>query len=143
MPAGARWASLTTPPDAEMFYPVLQRLGLLWAENVLHPAKEHFVTNLFRQKILSAIDGLPPPATSKDTWMLFLPENEFHDMGLLFSSFLIRQAGNKVIYLGENMPLDSLKLAVAEVRPSRLLIFLSSEHKEKETISKKGIYAVL
>jgi hypothetical protein len=53
-----------------------------------------------------------------------LPENEFHDLGLLLSSFLLRQAGIKVIYLGENMPLDSMKNAVAELRPTALLTFL-------------------
>ena len=108
----------------KIIYPVLQRLGLLWAGNRLHPAQEHFVTNLFRQKILSAVDALPPPSSSKNSWLLFLPENEFHDLGLLLSSFLLRQAGIKVIYLGENMPLDSMKNAVAELRPTALLTFL-------------------
>ena len=108
----------------KIIYPVLQRLGLLWAGNKLHPAQEHFVTNLFRRKMLSAIDALPPPSSSKNSWLLFLPENEFHDLGLLLSSFLLRQAGIKVIYLGENMPLDSMKNAVAELRPTALLTFL-------------------
>jgi len=108
----------------KIIYPVLQRLGLLWAGNKLHPAQEHFVTNLFRRKMLSAIDALPPPSSSKTTWLLFLPENEFHDLGLLLSSFLLRRAGIKVIYIGENMPLDSLKNAVAELRPTALLTFL-------------------
>jgi hypothetical protein len=77
----------------KIIYPVLQRLGLLWAGNRLHPAQEHFVTNLFRRKMLSAIDALPPPSSSKNSWLLFLPENEFHDLGLLLSSFCSGRPG--------------------------------------------------
>ena len=115
----------------KVIYPVLQRLGLVWSKNTLHPGQEHFITNLFRQKILSAIDALPPPS-SKISWLLFLPENEFHEIGLLFSNFLIRHSGKKVIYLGQNVPFHSLESAVGEVKPARLLMFLVRKRSPEE-----------
>jgi len=106
-----------------ILYPALVRFGLMWATDTLRPAHEHFITALFRQKILAAIDSLPLP-TSKEMWMLFLPENEFHETGLLFANFLIRQSGRKVIYLGADVPLESLKAAVKALDPTCLLFFL-------------------
>lgn len=105
-------------------YPALTRLGLLWAQDNLRPAHEHFITCLFRQKISSAIDALPLPAAARSKWLLFLPENELHETGLLFANFLIRQAGFNVIYLGANVPFETLQEAVAKTRATGLLFFL-------------------
>jgi hypothetical protein len=107
-----------------IMYPVLERVGLWWLKDELQPAQEHFITNLFRQKLFAVIDSLPPAVNGKNIWLLFLPEDEFHEMGLLFSNFLLRQAGRKVIYLGENIPFDSLKSAVKETGAATILFFL-------------------
>jgi hypothetical protein len=108
-------------------YPSLSRLSLMWSTSVLAPAQEHFITGLFRQKFLAATDALPFPtsaAAAKDAWVLFLPEDEFHEMGLLLANYLLRQAGKKVIYLGANLPFESLAAAVKSIRPANLLFFL-------------------
>jgi len=115
-----------------IIHPVLARIGLWWAKDKLHPAQEHFITNLFRQKLYAAVDALPPPSGTKDTWLLFLPEDEFHEIGLLFSNFLLRQAGKKVIYLGENISLDSLKIAAKETGAKKILFFLVRKKNSKE-----------
>jgi methanogenic corrinoid protein MtbC1 len=107
-----------------IFHPVLVRLGLMWTNDLLRPAHEHFITQLMRRKILSATDQLPHPKNPKETWLLFLPEDEFHETGLLFSEFLIRQAGKKVLYLGANLPFDALQQALDSVRPTHVLTFL-------------------
>ncbi|MGZ8556919.1 MAG: MerR family transcriptional regulator [Chitinophagaceae bacterium] len=108
----------------KVIYPMLLRIGLLWTNGSIPPAQEHFISNLLRQKIFSAIDSLPPAKPVKDTWLLFLPENEFHEIGLLFAQYIIRLSGKKVIYLGANVPLDSLKMAVTDVSPTHLFFFL-------------------
>ena len=108
----------------EVVNPTLIRLGLLWAKDALPPAQEHFISNLFRQKFLAATEELPISESSSETWMLFLPEDEFHEAGLLFANFLLRKAGKKVIYLGANVPYDSLTTAIKEIKPTHLLFFL-------------------
>ncbi len=114
-----------------ILYPVLIRLGLMWSTNTLRPAHEHFITALFRQKLLTAIDSLPL-AVSKERWMLFLPANEFHETGLLFANFLIRQSGHRVIYLGADVPFESLKAAVNDVTPTSLLLFLVRKNNSED-----------
>ncbi len=107
----------------KVIYPMLWRVGMMWANDSLSSSQEHFISNVIRQKLFSAIDALPPPKTKAETWLLFLPENEFHEIGLLFAHYLIRQAGKKGIYLGSNVPIDTLSSAIREVIPDHILFF--------------------
>ena len=108
----------------KILYPMLVRTGLMWSCNTMPPANEHFVSSLLRQKISTAIDSLPHALPGEETWMLFSPEDEFHEIGLLFAHYLIRVSGKKVIYLGTNMPLDSLAAAVKDAQANKLLLSL-------------------
>lgn len=106
-----------------VIYPMLQRLGILWNADRFNASNEHFITNLLRQKLLTAIDLLPSPRSGSDPWLLFLPENEFHDAGLLVAQYLIRASGRKSVFLGSNLPLEALFAAAAEIRPANILFF--------------------
>ena len=117
----------------KVIYPLLNRIGLLWAANKISPAYEHFCSNMVKQKLSAAIDALPPPKSSRKSWLLFLRENEFHDIGLLFSYFLLKQAGKKVIYLGSNVPMDTLSQAVHETAPAHLFMFMVHYDSPEET----------
>ncbi len=108
----------------EIIYPSLVRLGLLWSCNSLPPAQEHFLSNLFRQKIITAIDSLPFVTKNSDSWILYSREDELHEIGLLFAHYLLRSSGRKVIYLGINVPLNSLKQAVSSTEVENILFFL-------------------
>ncbi|WP_372638618.1 MerR family transcriptional regulator [Fodinibius sp.] len=113
-----------TDAYSRVMYPVMVRLGLMWTSDRLPPVQEHFLSNLLRQKLLTAIDSLPPAKPETNKWLLFLPENEFHELGLLFAHYLIRRSGQKAIYLGANVPLQLLKEAVVDTESDRLLFFL-------------------
>ena len=119
----------------KVIYPVLVRLGLMWSKGKLHAVQEHFITHLINQKLMTAIDALPPPQFSKKIWLLFLPEDEFHETGLLLSNYLIRQAGKRVIYLGANVPYDSLKSVIEEIKPACILFFLVHKNNADEDVS--------
>ena len=110
----------------KIIYPMLVRVGLMWAGDAIPSSQEHFITNLLRQKLFSAIDALPPAkTTSRNVWVLYLPENEFHEIGLLLANYLIRLSGKKIIYLGANVNFESLKDTVEQVNPSHLFFFLT------------------
>lgn len=109
---------------SKVIYPMLSRIGLMWSNNSIPPAQEHFISNMLRQKLFTAIDSLPPAKSSKDSWLLFLPENEFHELGLLFANYLIKQAGKNVIYLGSNVPIDTLAPAIKNIAPANLFLFM-------------------
>lgn len=125
-------------------YPSLGRLSLLWSTTALAPAQEHFISNLFRQKFLAATDALPiatSAAAGKDAWLLFLAEDEFHELGLLLAGYLLRQAGKKVIYLGANVPFDSLIASVKSIKPANLLYFLvhkNDTETDQELLTRMG-----
>ena len=116
-----------------VLYPLLARIGLMWASNSIPPAQEHFISNIIRQKLFTAIDSLPPPATTAETWLLFLPENEFHEIGLLFAHYVIRISGRKSVYLGANLPLDSLNDSSKDIKPDKLLLFLVRHNLPEES----------
>lgn len=110
----------------EVVYPFLEKIGILWQTHNITPAHEHFISNLIRQKIIVAIDGLPIPPKSAKKIILFLPEGELHEMGLLFHHYLTRKAGLRTYYLGQHLPHDDLKKVVEVHQPEILLTCITS-----------------
>jgi DNA-binding transcriptional MerR regulator len=93
----------------EVFIPFLQHIGLLWQTDTLLPAHEHFISNLIAQKIHINIEHLEYGIKdSEKTYVLFLPENEIHELGLLYLNYELVLRGNQTIYLGQNLPLNNL-----------------------------------
>lgn len=93
-----------------VFLPLLNEIGLLWQTNTITPAHEHFLSIHIKQKILLNIErlqSLEPKPTTK-TFILFLPDNEIHDIGLLFINYQLRSKGYHSIFLGESVPMKSL-----------------------------------
>lgn len=95
----------------KVFIPLLEEIGVLWQTDTITPAHEHFISVHIKQKILLNIERLQSlkPAPESKTFILFLPENEVHDIGLLFVNYLLRSKGYHTIFLGESVPMDSLK----------------------------------
>lgn len=93
-----------------VFLPLLNEIGLLWQTNTITPAHEHFISVHIKQKILINIErlqSLAPKPVSK-TYVLFLPDSEIHDIGLLFVNYELRSKGYHTIFLGESVPMESL-----------------------------------
>ncbi|GAB4036656.1 MerR family transcriptional regulator [Spirosoma jeollabukense] len=108
-------------------YPFLSRIGTLWITGSIGPAQEHFMTNLIRQKLIVAIDGqMSKLWPTGKTYMLFLPEGEFHEISLLFANYMIRSRANKVIYLGQSMPFNELIFVYKLYQPDYLFTVLTS-----------------
>jgi len=106
-------------------YPFLTKIGVLWQTGSISPAQEHFISNLIRQKLIVAIDGELSNSLGK-TFMLFLPEGELHELSLLFSSYLIKKYGHKVIYLGQSTPKADLISVYRTQKPDFLLTVITS-----------------
>lgn len=110
----------------EIVYPFLEKIGILWQTQNITPAHEHFISNLIRQKIIVAIDGLPIPPKNAKKVLIFLPEGEQHEMGLLFYHFLIRKLGYRTYYLGQNVPHEDLKSVYKVHQPEVMLTSITS-----------------
>lgn len=94
----------------EVFIPLMNEIGLLWQSNTISPAQEHFVTYLIKQKLLintEKVQILEPTRFDK-IFVLYLPENEIHELGLMYLNYEILLNGYKSVYLGESVPVDSL-----------------------------------
>ena len=119
--------------------PTFSKIGLFWLTNQMNPAQEHFLSELFKQKIHSEINKIPTSNQKEKTWLLFLPPNEHHEIGLLFSWFLLLKNGFNVIYLGANVPLVSIK-QIAETREIDNLLFFSIANVSKLSLSENMSY---
>ena len=92
-----------------LYVPLLEHVGLLWQSNSICPAQEHFASNMVRQKLVAAIDQARP-LTRPDgkLHVLYLPENEIHEIGLLYLHYRFRIAGERTVYLGQSVPMEDL-----------------------------------
>lgn len=93
----------------EIIFPFMERVGILWVTNHINPAQEHLATNLIRQKIILGIEKLPPVLQYTKRIVLFMPEGEYHEIGLLYVHYLLKQRGFYIDYLGANVPMIDLK----------------------------------
>ena len=104
----------------------LEKLGILWQTGKIYPVQEHIVSNIIRQKIITGIEGLPPVKNSQPLYLLFLPEDEHHEMGLLFVYYLLRKKAQPVIYLGANVPVKDVHYLAAIKKPAYFYLHLTS-----------------
>ncbi len=110
-----------------VIYPFLSKIGVLWQTGAINPAQEHFISNLIRQKLIVAIDGQYISNTdSSKKYLLYLPEGELHELTLLFANYIIKVRKGKVIYFGQNLPFEDLKLAHKVHKPDYVLTFITS-----------------
>lgn len=117
----------------ELVYPFLMKVGLMWGVSEVSPAQEHFISCLIRQKLLAAIDNIATQPTRTDKkFVLFLPANELHEIGLILANYLIRTEGYEVVYLGQNVPSADLEQIVRVAQPTHVLtIFTASKTPEE------------
>jgi MerR family transcriptional regulator, light-induced transcriptional regulator len=110
----------------QIIFPFLEKIGILWLTNHINPAQEHLVTNIIRQKLLVGIDGISTSVKVNKTVLLFLPEGEYHELGLLFMYYLLKSRGVNTIYLGGSIPLKDVEYVVNLKKPDYLYSHLTT-----------------
>ena len=95
----------------QVFIPLMEEIGLLWQTDTITPAHEHFISCLIIRKLQINIEKIESnkPTNLDYVYVLSLPMNEIHELGLLYLHYEIVAKGYKVVYLGESMPIDNLK----------------------------------
>jgi methanogenic corrinoid protein MtbC1 len=109
----------------EVIFPFLQKIGILWMTDHINPAQEHLVTNIIRQKLVVGIDNTIVNTNSEKSVLLFLPEGEHHELGLLFVHYLLKNKGIKTWYLGADVPLADLSFIVQSKKPDYIYSHLT------------------
>ncbi|AWH85384.1 MerR family transcriptional regulator [Flavobacterium album] len=89
----------------EYFIPLLAEIGMLWQTETITPSHEHFISYLIKQKLASETERISLKEPKDDrTYVLYLPEGEIHEIGLMFLNYELQLNGYKAIYLGESVP---------------------------------------
>lgn len=110
----------------QIIFPFLERIGILWITNHVNPAQEHLVTNIIRQKLIVGIESTVSHVQINKTILLFLPEGEHHELGILFMYYLLKSRGVKVLYLGANVPVKDVEYVAQLKKPEFLYTHLTS-----------------
>lgn len=110
----------------QIIFPFLERIGILWQTGHINPAQEHLVMNIIRSKMIMAIETTSPQITNDKSFLLFLPEGEHHELGLLFINYLLKRRGASTIYLGANVPLKDAEYVVNLKKPDMIFIHLTA-----------------
>jgi DNA-binding transcriptional MerR regulator len=141
----------------EVFIPLMSEIGLLWQTDTITPAHEHFLSTLIRQKISTntEIYQSKNQKQNKSTFVLFLPDNEIHELGLMYLNLEIISNGYQSILLGPSVPINSLVdilghyekitfISYFTVKPEREnLVSYLKEFEEKVLISKNSEFWIL
>jgi methanogenic corrinoid protein MtbC1 len=109
-----------------VIFPFLEKIGLLWLTSHLSPAQEHLVTNIIRQKLIVAIESAYSRVEKGITFLLFLPEGEYHELGLLYVHYLLKSKGIRTLYLGANMPLEAAASLTRRKQVDYIYVHLTS-----------------
>jgi MerR family transcriptional regulator, light-induced transcriptional regulator len=110
----------------QIIFPFMEKIGILWLTNHINPAQEHLITNIIRQKLIVGIDGIVPALKVNKSVLLFLPEGEYHELGLLFMNYLLKSRGVSTIYLGCNVPIRDIDYIVKLKKPDYLYSHLTT-----------------
>lgn len=134
----------------DYFVPLLQELGYLWQTNTISTTHEHFITNFIKQKVYTNTEKVQrlEPVDPNKIFVLFLPENEVHELGILYLNYELNLRGYKSIYLGQSVPIENLEpllandnfiefVTYATVEPSKEKIDKYIQRFKKKILNKK------
>lgn len=87
--------------------PTLTRMGELWAQGHITVAEEHHATAFLRGRVQVLLDLLGQPLEGPAVAVACAP-GEYHEIGPLMLSVILRKRGIRVHYIGANTPLVDL-----------------------------------
>lgn len=111
----------------KIVFPFFKKLGDMWQVGMVNTAQEHYLSNLIRQKIIINIDKITPNVVENPKRvLLFLPNQELHEMGLLYINFLCKSRGYRIVYLGQSVPLEDLIEISSGFNPNFIITVITS-----------------
>jgi len=111
---------------SQIIFPFLEKIGILWLTNHIVPAQEHLVSNIIRQKLIVGIENIRTTVKINKSVLLFLPDTEYHELGLLFMNYMLKAKGVCTIYLGCSIPLKDVEYLVRLKNPDYIYTHLTS-----------------
>ena len=115
-----------------VFYPLLEKIGLMWSTNDTIPVQEHFASAVVRRKLIAATDALVMKRKRRKKFLLLLPPGEWHEIGLLFANYIIRSKDVETIYLGQNVPYEEVPVILGKMNITHVLLFFITRTEEPD-----------
>jgi DNA-binding transcriptional MerR regulator len=119
----------------QIIFPFLDRVGILWMTNHINPGEEHLITNIIRQKLIVGIEGVSSHISKDKTVLLFLPQGEYHELGLLYVAYLLKKHGAKILYMGADVPVKDLDNVCKIKKPDYLYTHTTCDFKSEKYFS--------
>jgi DNA-binding transcriptional MerR regulator len=105
---------------SEIVLPYLHELGDRWQRGDVSIAQEHFATSVLRGRLLGLARGwglgVGPLA------LLACLPGEQHDLGLIAFGLALRARGWRIVYLGNDTPVESLEEVATSLDPSLVIV---------------------
>ena len=111
---------------SQIIFPFMEKIGVLWITGHINPAQEHLVSNIIRQKLIVGTESISSRLYNTKSCILFLPEGEFHELGLLFIQYMLKSKGIRVLYLGTNVPVEDVEYVINHKKPDFIYTHLTS-----------------
>lgn len=117
----------------KIMFPFLKQMGNMWQVGIISPAQEHYISNLIRQKLIVGIDKINLISNNASKKIIFfLPNQELHEMGLLYCHYLCKARGHKCVYLGQSIPTDDIENISLAIQPNYLVTILTAQLNDDE-----------
>lgn len=96
---------------SKVFVPLLNKTGVLWHIGSIDPSHEHFISEKIKRSLILETANLKKHIVAKEfpVFVLYLPTSEIHEISLLYANFEVVSNGFPTLYLGPNIPIESLK----------------------------------
>ena len=121
-------------------FPFLRKVGFMWQVGTINPAHEHFAVYKIQEKLIrEAAKFKKSDNNLSKRYLLFLPPSETHELGLLFAQYILKSNGHQTLYLGQNLPYDSLSEVAGYYEPDFALSVLTIANADdglNETVNK-------
>jgi DNA-binding transcriptional MerR regulator len=97
----------------DVLMPYLAELGSRWREGDASIAEEHLATHVLRGRLLGLLHSGPPAAGPGA--ILASPPEELHDMALLILAVALQRRGWRIVLLGSDSPIETVREAAARL----------------------------
>jgi methanogenic corrinoid protein MtbC1 len=101
----------------ELIYPALVEVGERWLRQEFTVAQEHFASAFIRGRLANLFHTSPYYAGGPLILVACAP-GELHEIGAQVLALFLRRSGYRVVYLGQNVPEESLISMIRTLRPA-------------------------
>ncbi len=116
----------------EIINPLLEKLWVMWIAGSISGVHERFVSQLLLRKSIVAIDSLKQVESEvKGKFLIYLPENENHELSLYFLQYLLKKNGYEVLNLGKDINITNILNAYRLAKPDYIFTIINDSFENK------------